>query len=352
MKALVTGANSLIGSNLVRELLKEGYKVRAFIRPTSDTRSLDGLKIEIMTGDVLDPASLISAARGCQFMFHTAAIFSYYGYQPEIMSKVATEGTVNAVEAAKKAKLRRMILTSSSVVFGSSDHPEVLDENNRRFEPNPANYISSKINQELIAFKHAREIGLDIVAVCPTLCVGPNDYRLTESNAIIINYLKDPFRSTWPGGCNIVSAEDVARGHILVALYGETNKSYILGSENLLWSDIHKMISEICGQQGPLVTASHTATFLAGVSQEIISHFTHQRPIVTRTQAKMVGQYFWYSHKRAAELGYNPMPTRQGLVKAISWLVASQHVGASLRNTITLSDEVYRERQQRQSNIQ
>ncbi len=344
MNALVTGANSLVGANLVRELLKRGYRVRALVRSTSDTRSLDGLNIEIATGDVLDSVSLINAARGCQLLFHTASIFSYHGHQPDVLLKVATEGTVNVVEASKKAKIKRMVLTSSSVVIGSSEQPVVLDENKNNPEPNPGYYVSSKIKQESVGFRRAKELGVDIVAVCPTLCVGPHDYRLSESNAIIINYLNDPFRSTWVGGCNIVSAEDVACGHILAALNGKKGERYILGSENLLWNDIHKMISEICGQQGPLMTASHTASFLAAVSQELITRFTHQRPIVTRAQSKMVGRYYWYSHERANELGYNPIPSRQALVKAISWLVASHHVPTSLRNTITLSQEVYKER--------
>jgi len=345
MKAIVTGANSLVGANLVRELLKDGHTVRAFVRPTSDTRSLDGLNIETVKGDILDLGSLINAARGCRFMFHTAAIFSYFGHQPEAMLKVATEGTVNAVAAAKKAKIKRIILTSSSVVIGSSEHPIVLEETKTAPEASPEYYVSTKIQQESIGFRHAKELGVDIVSVCPTLCIGPHDYRLSESNAIIINYLNDPFRATWPGGCNLVFAEDVARGHILAAMRGRTGERYILGSENLLWNKVHKMISEICGQQGPLMNATNTGAFLSGVAQELFSRFTHQRPLVTRAQAKMIGRYYWYSHERAAtELGYSPISIRQALAKTISWLVASPHVSNSLRNTITLSQEVYKER--------
>ncbi len=345
MKAIVTGANGLVGANLVRELLKEGHRVRAFVRSTSDLRSLEGLNAEIVTGDILDPATLVQASKGCQLMFHTAAVFSYSGYRKETLLKIATEGTRNAVEASKKARIKRMILTSSSVVMGSSEHPVIIDESKNIPEPDPGDYTLSKIEQEAAGFKRAKELGVDLVAVCPTLCVGPHDYRLGESNALIINYLNDPFRSTWPGGCNIVYAGDVARGHILAALKGRTGERYILGSENLLWRELHKMISEICGQQGPLMTASHTSSYLAGVTQELISQFTRRRPMVTRTQAKMVGRYYWYSHDKAAELGYSPIPVRKALVKAISWLVASHHVPASLRNTITLSEEVYKDRE-------
>jgi len=345
MKALVTGANSLVGASIVRALLSGGHQVRAFVRPTSDTRSLDGLAVEKVPGDILDVDSLVAAAKGCQTMYHAAAIFSYSGHTPQELLAVATQGTRNAVDAAKNAKVRRVVLTSSSLVVGSTLEPAVLDEKNPAPEPDPGAYALSKMKQEETGLRRAQELGVDLVAVCPTLCIGPHDYRLSESNAIVLNYLKDPFRATWPGGCNIVSAEDVARGHVLAARHGKSGQRYILGSQNLEWSAVHRIISELCGIQGPLVTASHTACFLVAVAQEITCRFTRRRPLVTREQSRMTGRYYWYSHDRAASFGYNPMPARRALAKAISWLTASHHMPASLRNTLTLSEEVYRERE-------
>ena len=344
MKTLVTGANSLVGAHIVRALIAEGREVRAFVRASSDLRGLDGLDIEKAVGDVLDVDSLIEAARGCSMMFHAAAVFSYRGGRARELLSVAEQGTINAVEAAKKAKIKRIVLTSSSVVLGSSPRPEVLDELKGIPESDPGVYAASKIRQEAAGFRRAAELGVDMTAVRPTLCVGPHDYRLTESNAVIINYLSDPLRATWPGGCNIVSARDAARAHLIVARKGKSGESYVAGSQNLRWREVHRMISELCGLQGPLITASHTSSFLAAVAQEISCRFTGKRPLVTRAQAKMVGRFYYYGHERLAALGYDPIPSRQALAQAISWLAASEHVPASLRNTLTLSEEVYRER--------
>ena len=68
MKALVTGANGLIGANLVRALLAEGHEVRAFVRRTSNLASLAGLPVEIVYGDILQPESLRAAADGCELV--------------------------------------------------------------------------------------------------------------------------------------------------------------------------------------------------------------------------------------------------------------------------------------------
>ena len=199
MKVLVTGANGLVGANLVRALLARGWKVRALVRQKSDLRSLRGLAVEIFVGDVLQPETLPDAARGCELVFHAAAVFSYWNQTVETLKRIAVEGTINVLEAAHRAGARRVILTSSTVVLGSSRTRHVRDETSLCNETDP--YSVAKARQEETALQHAAALGLELVAVCPAMCLGPHDYRLSPSNGIICSYLKDPFKLTWPGGC-------------------------------------------------------------------------------------------------------------------------------------------------------
>jgi dihydroflavonol-4-reductase len=344
MRALVTGANGFIGANLVRCLLDQGHWVRALVRETSDLRSLEGIEVEIAVGDILEIDTLIKAAKGCDVIFHVAAFFSYTRHTLEKLMATATTGTINIVEAAKERGVKRIVLTSTSVIFGSTLDATPLDESQKVPEPDPAPYIISKISQEKAGFSRAAELDIDMVAACPTICVGPLDYGLSESNAIIVSYLRDPFKATWPGGCNIVSVHDVVQGHILIAERGTPGKHYLLGSQNLEWSTIHRIISEMCGLDGPLMTANHTACYLAATFHEIMSVFFKKRPLVSVVQAKMVGRYYWYRHERTAKLGYHPIPVRQALANAISWLVKSDHIPASIRNSMHLSQEIYDQR--------
>ena len=338
MKAIVTGANGLIGANLVRELLAGGHGVRAFVRTTADLRSLDGLDVEIVAGDVLCPGTLTDAARGCDVFFHAAAVFAYWGYSMEQLKRTAIDGTLNVLDAAERVGVRRVVLTSSSVVAGSSVRREVLDETGEICEKNPPPYLVAKAEQERAAFRRGSELGIELVAVCPTMSIGAHDYRLSPSNAIICSYLNDPFKVTFPGGCNLVSVRDVVRGHVLAAMRGQPGRRYLLGSENLEWPAIHRLISDFCGVPGPHFHANHTASYLAATAQEIVCWLTGMRPLTTRTQAGMVGRFYWYSYERAAsELGYEPMPARRALAEAIEWLVASPHISPLLRATLNLN---------------
>ena len=345
MKALVTGANGLIGANLVRKLVAGGHEVRAFARDTSDMRSLVGLKIDIRHGDILKPETIAEAASGCDVMFHTAAVFAYWGRSAGELRTIAVDGTVNAVEAAHRSGVGRVVLTSSSVVFGSSIRPVARDESGEFRDQDAPPYVVAKVEQELAAFRRAAELGLVLVAVCPTMTVGPHDYRLSPSNAVIVNYLADPFKITYPGGCNIVSASDVALGHIIAAESGKPGERYLLGSENLEWPAIHAMISEFCGAPGPHFRTNHTGSYLASAASEMLALLSRKDPISTRVQAKMVGRYYWYSHDRMTSMGFNPRPAREALAEAVSWLMASPHISRELRSTLKMSREVFQARQ-------
>lgn len=342
MNVLVTGANGLIGANLCRALIKSGYRVRALVRKSSDLTAIQGLSLDLVYGDVLNPETLYAAAEGCEIVFHAAAVFAYWGVADSDLERVAVEGTSNMMVAARAASVRRFVLTSSSVVFGFSTYLAVRTEADQPDDTYSSPYCLSKLHQERAAIKLAAELDLDLVVVNPCITVGPNDAKLSPSNAIIVAYLSDPFRTTFPGGCNIVSVRDVAEGHILAAEKGGRNERYLLGSENMEWSLIHRTIAELCGVPGPQIYANHTASYLAAAMQELWAQFAKTKPLTSREQAKMVGQFYWYSHAKAAvELGYGPRPARQAIAEAIAGLVSGPHFTADLRRKLALGREVY-----------
>jgi dihydroflavonol-4-reductase len=340
VRALVTGSNGLIGSHIARALLEQGHQVRGLVRPTSDLRSLEGLDLERVHGDVLDPASLAAAMAGCDVLFHAAGVFAYWGHDAGDLESVVLAGTRHALEAAQRAGVARVVLTSSSVTCGSSSRPEPCDERDSLKDPDAPFYYRVKARQEQEAMDLAHALDLDLVAVCPAVTIGPQDYRLLPSNAIIVNYLKDPLGVTFPGGCNLVHVEDVARGHVLAAEVGQRGERYLLGSENLTWSEVHQMIAELCGVRGPTMTASHTSAYLAASTMEFVARWTKRPPASTRAEAKALGRYYWYRSDRAAELGYRPRPTRRALADAIGWLIASPHVPLQLRARLHPTAEV------------
>lgn len=341
MRALVTGATGGVGANLVRALGAAGHDVRALVRADSDTRAIDGLPIERVTGDVLDPASLRAAADGCELLFHAAAIFSYWGHDADELRRTAVDGTRHALAAAKDAGVRRVVLTSSTVTLGSRTTTVPIDEDGAPLAGDTPDYFRAKIEQEQVALALADELGVELVIACPSIVVGPHDYRLSPSNGIIVAYWEDLVGTTWPGGINVVHAEDVARGHLLLAERGAPGARYVLGGDNLEWSLVHRTIAELSGLPPPRVMANHTTSYLVSGAMEAFALVTGTRPRSTRAQAQQVGRFYWYSHARAAALGYAPRPARTALAQTIAWmLIKSPHVGRALRARLRPAREV------------
>ena len=338
MKALVTGASGVVGANLVRELLAQRWDVRALVRRGPPRRALGGLPIELAEGDVLDPASLDAASAGVDVVFHCAARFSYGSVNQLELERVAIDGTRNMITAAAGAGVDRVVLTSSSVIFGSSTSAEPRNEDSTFTAEDASAYAVSKFRQSAVAFSSAAALGIDLVAVCPTLTMGAWDYGLSESNAIIVKYLNDPFRTTFPGGCNVVAASDIARGHLLVAENGVPGRSYILGGENLSWRDLHTRISALCGTIGPLVTATHTGAYLTAAWAEWTSRAFGLPPSLTRDEVRMIGRWYWYEDSAARAIGYRPTGTQAALQTAISWLLRTDHIRPDVRAWLQVPD--------------
>lgn len=342
MRALVTGANGLLGANIIRELLRQGLDVTGVVRPDADLDGLAGLPVALVRGDVLDPPSLAAAASGQDLVFHTAVPFSYWGHEPAEMTRTAVEGSRNVLAAAAASGVRRVVMTSSSVTLGASYRPEARDETaSAEDDAEEPAYVLAKISQEREALEAARQLGVEIVFACPTMSVGPFGAALGPSNGVVTSYLADPLKLTWAGGCNIVSVHDVATGHVLLAAYGEPGQRYVLGSENLRWAEIHGLVAELAGAPPPRGEASAVACYALAVAEEARARITGAAPLATRAQARMVGRFYWYSHDRAAALGYRPRPARQALAEATAWLAAGRHVSRETRAGLRLHREVH-----------
>jgi len=330
VRALVTGATGIVGAHIVRALLDGGHAVCVLVRPGSDRRALAGLDVEVCEGNVLDAASVERAAQRCEWVFHAAAVFAYAGISAEAQNDLAVRGTRKVLQAAHRAGAARVIVTSSAVTLGSTATPQVLDEDAVFAEPQPSNYTLSKVQQELAVFDVGERLGLDVVAVCPTLVIGAHDYRLGPSNGNLANYLNDPLRCTFPGGCNVVAAQDVGLAHLIAALRGMPGQRYVAGGENLRWEALHAMVSELTGTFGPSLRLNHTAAYLAAASMEAAARLAGRQPAVTRDEARMACRFYWYDHARLSSLGWEPRPAREALTTALAWLLDQGHITVSV----------------------
>ncbi len=335
MTVLVTGATGLVGAQVCRELVGAGLDVVAMVRrrtPPDGTRP-----VEVRLDDVAD---LERAMAGSTTVFHCAAIYAYGRAHDEELEEVNVKGTRNVLEAAAGAGVHRVVVTSSSVTCGSSVQPVATDEAGfPRDEFAPA-YFDSKVRQEQAALEAGEELGVEVVIACPTVVLGGPSSRLVPSNAILLRYLLDPTRSTYPGGCNIVSLGDVARGHVLLSERGTPGERYLLGGENLSWRLLHTFLAELAGVAGPYAEVSTSVAVLAAAASELAASVSSTEPLTTRDEALTIGRYYWYDDGRARALGYTSGSARQAIAQSLSWLFAGDDLPRWLRESLRPAPEV------------
>ena len=113
MSTLVTGATGFVGSHLVRLLASQGERVRVLVRPSSDLRAIEGLPVEHVQGDLRDPASVHAALRDVKRVYHVAADYRLWARNPREIYESNVTGTRNLLEAAARARVERVVYTST-----------------------------------------------------------------------------------------------------------------------------------------------------------------------------------------------------------------------------------------------
>jgi dihydroflavonol-4-reductase len=194
--------------------------------------------------------------------------------------------------------------------------------------------------QEREALDVAERTGLDVVLALPTVVLGGPFDRLGPSNAIVLRYLLDPTRSTFPGGCNVVDARDVGAGHVALLERGVPGERYLLGGDDVTWRTLHALVGELAGVGQPLAELPAGVAWLGSALAEAWGRVTSTAPLSTREEATTVGRHYWYSSGRARALGYAARPARASVASSLAWLAISPDLPRVVRESLRLRPEV------------
>ncbi|MGO8813270.1 MAG: NAD-dependent epimerase/dehydratase family protein, partial [Terriglobia bacterium] len=157
MFSLVTGANGFIGSHLTHLLVQQNEQVRVLVRPQSDVRSLAGLPVDFAYGDLREPASLLSAMKGVQRVYHVAADYRLWAKSPQEIYDNNVTGTRNMLAAARQSELERVVYTSSVATLVPPRSGPLPDENTHlHLNDMIGHYKRSKLLAEEEALEAAR----------------------------------------------------------------------------------------------------------------------------------------------------------------------------------------------------
>jgi dihydroflavonol-4-reductase len=323
MDALVTGGTGFIGANVARELVAAGATVRVLARPPGDRLALTGVRVEIVEGDLLDPASVRRAVSGVQTVYHVAADYRLWTPDPATLYRTNVDGTRAVLEAAAEAGVRRTVHTSSVGALGiPKDGRPGTEETPVTLADMVGHYKRSKFLSEQVALDFARR-GLDVVVVNPSAPIGPWDVKPTPTGQMVVDFMRGRMVASLDTGLNVVHVRDVARGHLLAAERGRAGERYILGHRDLSLADIFGLLAEITGRRPPRFRVPYAVAWLGAACCESVARVTGRPPAVPLTAVRMARKRMYFSPARAVrELGLPQTDVRTALADAVAWFEA------------------------------
>ncbi|KAK8575842.1 hypothetical protein V6N13_032847 [Hibiscus sabdariffa] len=253
----VTGAGGFIASWIVKLLLQKGYTVKGTVRNPDDPknahlRELEGAnqRLTLHRADLLDYQSLMEAINGCVGVFHTASPVTD---NPEQMVEPAVNGTKNVIMAAAKAKVRRVVFTSSigTVYMDPNRSPDVVvDEScwsDLEFCKNTKNwYCYGKTVAEQVAWQMAEEKGVDLVVMNPVLVLGPLLQPTINASIVhILKYLTGSAKTYANLVQGYVHVRDVALAHILIFEDPSASGRYICAESILHRGEVVEILTKL-----------------------------------------------------------------------------------------------------------
>lgn len=322
MKVLVTGGNGFIGSHVAGRLESAGHEVRVLAQDGTSLEPLEGIGAEVVRGDLMVPASVESAVKGTEVVFHLAALARDYGPAQDFL-RVNLGGTRTVMAAAESAGVRRMVLVSSVAVHrldrgGIPDGHEDLPRNNLSMP-----YALSKIRAEDALLEAHSQGRIEGVVIRPGLFpFGPQD---RTSFLPLVRHLGS-YRHVSGGRAVICYSyvENLAQG---IALAGEVPEAaggtYVISDgQRISWKD---MMDRICDALGvPLIRRSvpYPLAWTAASLVETGSRILGRPPLLTRYRVKVAGRDCYFGCDRARrDLRYEPaISMEDGLRRTVEWL--------------------------------
>ncbi|MBK7374531.1 MAG: SDR family NAD(P)-dependent oxidoreductase [Chitinophagaceae bacterium] len=328
MKILVTGATGYVGHNLAKKLAERGDQVHVLVRNTASANIPVHENIRVFAGDITDRQSINAAIRGCEQVYHTAALVKIFAKERSLFEKVNVEGTKNVLSEALENGVEKFLFTSSCGVIGPSLGTP-MSENDPRIVSFDNDYEFTKFLAENVVKEFAQK-GLFSVIVALSKVYGPGiETHPFSVNTVINKFIKGmPALIPRPGelATNYCYINDVVEGHLLAMSNGTSGEKYILGGENISYTDLFQKIRSLSGTKARIIQTPQFFVQVWGAMQWVQFKLTNKEPFVTNKSIRTIFCNKTFTSEKAIQhLGYRLTPIEEGLQQTIQFLKNNHH---------------------------
>lgn len=292
---LVTGASGLVGSHLVKQLLNNGYQVKALYR--TEIPIIPGSeRVSWVQGDILDVVTLGEIMRDVKQVYHCAAMVSYNQKKKHELFNTNVDGTANVVNAALDAGVMKLCFVSSVAALGrTKDGSGINEKINWSEESNVSNYGKSKYLAEVEVWRGIGE-GLQAVIVNPTIILGAGKWN--DSSTKIFKTAYDEFPWYTEGITGFVDVRDVVKAMLWLMQSSISGERFLLNAENRKFKDIFTLAAHGFSKKAPHKKVSRFAAAVVWRTEALKAKFTGEEPLLTEETAEAAQSVRMYDNSK------------------------------------------------------
>ncbi len=324
---LVTGASGHLGNTVVRKLLQQGERVRAFILEKERPEALKGLDCDVVSGDVTDLGSIDALFAGQEnyniTVLHLASVITIYQNAGPFVYKVNVQGTKHMLDLSKKYQADRFLYCGTVHTLPLPEDFNAVMKEIDHYDPDLVfgDYAKSKAMASQLVLDAAND-GLHTVIVQPSGIIGPNDYLDGNFTRLFEKLVDRKLPSMIGGSYNFVDVNDVADGLIAAAKDGRKGESYNLTGHNLKVLDIMNEAARLTGRREFTMTAPFWLAGLVAPFTEWWSKTFKRTPVLTRYSLFTMRTPHRFSFDKAKkELGYSIRPISETIQNTLESMV-------------------------------
>ena len=321
-KIFISGASGLLGSYLIRDLLKqEGVQLVCIYRKQkSNLLTEEELsRIHWVQGDILDVDGLMEAMQGCTKVYHCAGLVSFNPSRAGDLMKINVEGTANMVNAALECGVEKFIHVSSVAAIGRKRNNQTVHESLTWDEAsNPSVYGKSKYLGEMEVWRGIGE-GLNAVIVNPVIILGKGDWN--DGSCATFKNAFNEFPWYTEGISGFVDAADVSKAMIGLMESEISGERYIISAENLSYRSVFEMMADGFGKKRPRFKVSPLLAAIVWRLVKLKSMVTGEEPLLTKETAETAQQKVYFDHAKllSALPGFKFTPLAQTIQEACNY---------------------------------
>lgn len=321
--ASVTGGTGFIGGRLISLLVERGVDVRALARSQKGLDRVKALGAIPVPGDVTDPKSMKDAMRGCDVVFHVAAMYEVGARYTRQMEVVNVQGTRNVFKAALDAEVPRIVYTSTAAIHGDTKGKMVDETHQIPFEA-----LKSSTVYEQTKWRAHHEVALPMIKQgAPIVMIesggvyGPEDHSVVGDLLELYTRGRLPVLPDRDTAFTMSYVDDIAEGHILAAEKGRIGESYCMGYEPMTLGQFADLWSEVSGRPRIALKIPSALIRPSWPLMALIERIVPLPPMLSAEAVRSVGTTWLINSKKAQEeLGWKPRPAQEGLKLTFDWL--------------------------------